>query len=180
MKKTMILACFAMVLATPKARAQHKNAIKLNYLSAALLTFNGAYERVILPKTGLQLGGYYTSLRFADVNYVGYGITPELRYYPGDENDLEGFFIAPFLRYQNFELAEEISGVRNKATLTMLGGGVVLGGKWQSDHICFDIFAGPVFKNAEYKQTTGTDDIDFRLGGSGVGIRFGTTVGIVF
>lgn len=94
-------------------RDRFPHIVKLNFLSPFVLTANLAYEHFITPKVSIQIGAFYNSInvsgrsfRWFDIpnaRYRSFAITPEVRYYTGEatRRRLDGFFIAPFFRYQN-------------------------------------------------------------------------------
>ena len=51
--------------------------------------------------TSAQLGVAYMSYKLSDTKFSGLILTPEFRIYP-KKNAIDGFYIAPYLRYQNF------------------------------------------------------------------------------
>ena len=124
MKKILLLAVFILGLG-PVSFAQ-SNAVKLNVPSLFVATLSGAYERQLTEATSLQLGGFGTRLNIFSVDFSGYGITPEFRYYPGGEA-LNGFFVGPYLRYQQLTAAKEVNGTPSSIRLTTYGGGLVGG-----------------------------------------------------
>ena len=140
------------------------------------------YERVITEKSTAQLGFFYTGWSIEGTRLRGFGITPEYRFYVSNSKQApQGFFVAPFLRYQNLELS--LDSGSNKGTLTSFGGGLAIGGQWIfSDIISLDIFGGPNYNARNFKSTTnGTTEEDFTLTGFGsFGFRFGVTVGFAF
>jgi hypothetical protein len=167
---------------TVEAQSEKKNIIKVNLLSPIIRTGSFFYERVITPKSTAQLGFYYTGFSIEGTRLRGIGITPEYRFYVSNNKEApQGFFVAPFLRYQNLELS--INTTNEKATITTFGGGLAIGGQWIfSDIISLDIFGGPTVNSRTFKATTnGATEDDFTLTGLGnFGFRFGVTVGVAF
>ena len=74
------------------------------------------YERKLSDLTSAQLGVGYLGFKSGDTKFSGLILTPEFRIYP-KKNALNGVYIAPYLRYQNFKLT---SGV-NEGTLSVMG-----------------------------------------------------------
>lgn len=169
---------------TADAQSEKKNIIKVNMLSPIIRTASFFYERVITPKSTAQLGLYYigSPAPVGDAKIRGFGITPEYRFYVSNSKQApQGFFVAPFLRYQNLELS--IDTTNEKATISTFGGGLAIGGQWIfSDIISLDIFGGPTVNTRTFKATTnGATEQDFTLTGLGnFGFRFGVTVGVAF
>ncbi len=164
------------------AQSEKKNIIKANLLSPLIRTGSFFYERVITQKSSLQLGFYYTGFSIEGTKLRGIGITPEYRFYVSNNGQaLQGFFVAPFLRYQSLELSTDATN--EKGTLTTFGGGLAIGGQWLfSDIISLDIFGGPTVNSRSFKaSTSATTEEDFTLTGLGnVGFRFGVTLGVAF
>jgi len=87
-----------------------KNAIKINPLSLFIATGNLAYERNIAKRINVQLGLYFTAAKIGNLTYSGIGIDPSVRFYlSGGEKIMQGFYIAPGLRYRNVTLSNEVS-----------------------------------------------------------------------
>ncbi|TAH18752.1 MAG: DUF3575 domain-containing protein [Cytophagales bacterium] len=164
------------------AQSEKKNIIKVNLLSPIIRTGSFFYERVITPKSSGQLGFYYTGWALDGTKLRGIGITPEFRYYVSESKQApQGFFVAPFLRYQRLELSTDATTA--KGVLSTLGVGLAIGGQWIfSDVISLDIFGGPTVNTRNFKASAnGVTESDFTLTGLGTfGFRFGVTVGIAF
>ena len=183
MKNTFLVTLIALItvfVSDAFAQSEKKNIIKANLLSPIVRSGSFFYERVVNDKSSVQLGFYYTGWSIDNTKIRGIGITPEYRFYVSNQKSApQGFFVAPFLRYQNLEL----SSGSDKGTLTSFGGGVVIGGQWIfSDVISLDIFGGPNYNARNFKAATnGVTEDDFTLTGFGnFGFRFGVTVGIAF
>jgi hypothetical protein len=179
-KISLMLAFFAASFAVKAQDNVRSNAIKLNPLSLAFLTGNVAYERAVSENTSVQLGVFYSGLNISDVKYSGLGITPEFRiYFAGAKQALNGVYAAPFARYQNFKLEDKTDG--DKTTFTSIGGGAIIG--WQKmwgSGFTLDIFAGPSYNSAKFKNDSDEDDFDLKAGFTGFGIRTGLTLGFGF
>ncbi len=158
--------------------AQKKNAIKVNIFSPIVRTGSFFYERALSDGASAQLGFFYTGYKVSDTKFSGYGITPEFRFYPSRNEDMKGFYLAPFLRYQSFSLSDELN---NEATFSSFGGGVLIGGQFLFGNIVtLDIFIGPAYNSGSTKVKSGSADT-FSLGSfDGFGVRPGVTVGIAF
>lgn len=170
---------------------ERKNVIKVNYLSPILSTLSLFYERTIAPKTSLQLGLAYTSASIGSgdskTTLSGFAITPEVRFYFSEKGAPRGFFIAPFLRNQNFTLKSTgtaFSGVNidYKATYTSFGGGAVIGGQWLfGGRVSLDVWGGPSYNAGTFKYEGGATESNFTISGfNGFGFRFGSTIGVAF
>lgn len=189
MKNLSIAVCLILVLlfasnTQTKAQDSPQNVVKINILSPILRTASLFYERAISESSSLQLGLFYTGLSIDDTRFRGFGITPEFRYYLSDKGAPQGFFIAPFVRYQNFTLTAEdefSQSGESKADLNSFGGGLLVGGQWIfKDIISLDVWGGPSYSTSTIKVEEGSED-DFSTGGvTGFGIRAGVTLGIAF
>jgi len=182
MKHFTVLSIF--LVAAIIANAQYaplRNVIKINPLSLALATGNVSYERAISENKSVQVGVFYSSFGLSDLKYQGFGITPEFRYYfAGRKEALNGMYVAPFARFQNFSITEKAYTV-NKASFTAVGGGATIG--WQkmwSSGFVLDIFAGPSYSSMTLKAENESEDFDVRGGFTGFSIRTGLTLGFGF
>ncbi len=160
------------------ANAQN-NVVKINILSPVVKTLSLFYENAFADNKSAQLGFFYTGASISDTKFTGFGITPEMRFYLSSTSAPEGFFVAPYLRYQNFNLTEEITD--SKATLSNFGGGLLIGKQWVfNEKITTEFFLGPNYVNGSVKVESGSED-DFSTGIlDGFGIRFGLTIGLGF
>ena len=159
--------------------AQKKNAIKVNIFSPIVRTGSFFYERALSDGASAQLGFFYTGYKVTDTKFTGFGITPEVRIYPSKNEDIKGFYVAPFLRYQNFTLKDEVTA--SKGTLSTFGGGVLIGGQFLFGNIVtLDIFIGPAYNTGSIKVDSGSES-DFSTGAfDGFGVRTGVTLGLAF
>lgn len=171
------LAVITLVLFATVANAQ-SNAIKINFISPIFQTINVQYENAFAADKSAQLGFFYTGASVSDTKFTGIGITPEVRFYLSDTDAPDGFFVAPFLRYQNFTLEEEITG--DEAELSTFGGGLIVGRQWLfKEKITFEAFLGPSYASGDIKVTSGTDSFDTGAF-DGFGLRIGFTIGLAF
>ncbi|MCX6187153.1 MAG: DUF3575 domain-containing protein [Bacteroidetes bacterium] len=158
---------------TKKAmRGDAENCIKLKLIPLALSTVSLQYERALNEKmsaacdvnflfysTTTDLG----SLTGGKLSYTGFGLSPEFRYYPGEEA-LKGFFVGPYLTYFNMGIKAEgtdASGRTGSAELTgmtAMGGGALLGWKW----IIADVFAIETHVGVSYLSMTTPTTIDVK------------------
>ena len=178
MRKIYLMLAFVAVTIAANAQEGRMNAIKINPLSLAVLTGNVAYERAIGEKSSVQLGAFYSGFSLGGLKYSGWGVTPEFRYYITGEA-LNGFYAAPFARYQSYNLKEKET--TNETTMTTMGGGAIIGFQRMGDSgFTFDIFAGPAYNHAKFKNENDDDTFDVKGGVSGFGVRFGLTLGFGF
>jgi hypothetical protein len=139
----------------------------------------------------LQLGGLFTAWSAGDTKIRGFALTPEYRLYLSESKPaLKGFYLGPFLRYQNLTLTaqEEYAGidgggtVEGKASLNAFGGGMVAGYQFLfKKRFTLDAFLGPSYNGGSLKVTSGDASQTFDAGAfSGFGVRSGITFGVAF
>ena len=178
--KKITLACFLLAAIATSSYAQdpeRKSNIKVNLISPLIKTFSGFYERKISPSSSLQLGFSYTGAEIDDVQLRGWSVTPEFRYYPTKKGAMEGFYAAPFMRYGNFVVDDQLS----KGDLITIGGGLLVGNQWIfAKGISLDTYIGPSYNFGDLKITSGYEDPDFPVSMQGFGVRAGVTLGIAF
>ncbi|MEJ0056612.1 MAG: DUF3575 domain-containing protein [Bacteroidota bacterium] len=152
------------------------NVIKINIFSPIVKTFNVQYEHKLSPTGSFQLGFFYTGYSTSGTDFSGFGITPEYRLYLSDTEAPKGVYLAPFVRYQSFNLTDG----GNKGTLSLFGGGVIIGKQWLfKEKVALDIFIGPSYSSGNVKVTSGSDN--FSTGAfDGFGIRTGLCLGYAF
>lgn len=174
----IVLLAAGLILSS-SAFGQKKNAIKVNIFSPIFRTGSFFYERALNEATSAQLGFFYTGYKITDTKFSGYGITPEFRFYPSKNEDLKGFYLGPFLRYQSFSLTEDVTD--SKGTFSAFGGGLLIGGQFLFGNVVtLDIFIGPAYYGGSTKVESGSEDA-FDLGSfDGFGVRTGVTIGIAF
>lgn len=155
-----------------------KNVLKINTLSLFVLTPSIFYERKISDMTSAQLGFGYMGYKVSDARFSGLILTPEFRIYP-KKNALDGFYIAPYLRYMN--LTAKSTSEDAKATLTVMGGGLLFGRQWiTKSGFNMDLFFGGHYGSGSAKANSGTTDwFDGNLF-SGFRTRVGFAIGFAF
>jgi hypothetical protein len=180
MKKVVLITAFVAAVFGANAQEGNKNAVKLNPLSLFLATGNVAYERAVSDNQTFQLGLFYTGVGISDLKYSGLGITPEYRFYiAGHKEAMNGVYVGPFARYQNFTIKEKSSG--DKISYSSIGGGALLGWEktWGSGFV-LDIFLGPSYNSGKIKENVDEGDWDISSGIDGFGLRTGITIGFSF
>ena len=178
MKIKLLAVLFVLAAFTAKAQ---QNVVKLNIFSPLVSTLNLSYENAFSEDKSFQIGFFYTGAKIVDTKFTGIGITPEIRFYLGDDAAPQGFYAAPFLRYQNFKLTEPLSS--GSATLSTFGLGVTVGKQWIfKEKFSLDLFIGPSYSFGDIKVNDGGSTETFSTGslGSGFGIRTGLTFGLAF
>jgi hypothetical protein len=153
------------------------NNVKVNLFSPLVRTVSGFYERKVSPSASVQLGFSFTGAELDDVNIDGWSITPEFRYYATQKGAMQGFYVAPFMRFGNFDLDDKVS----KAEMKTIGGGLLVGHQWIfSKGLSLDVFLGPSYNTGNIKITQGTTEPETPSSIDGFGIRSGLTLGIAF
>lgn len=154
-----------------------KNVLKINTLSLILGTGSIFYERKISDMTSAQMGVAYLGYKFSDTKFQGLILTPELRIYPR-KNAIDGVYIAPYLRYQNYSVSNIDDG--SKGSLSVIGGGLLFGRQWITNSgFTMDLFFGGHYGSANVKVDSGSDSFDKGLF-SGFGMRAGFALGFAF
>lgn len=178
--------------------------IKINFLSPFVLTANVAYEQFITPNISFQLGAYYNGISLNErdfywfnipaARYRSFAITPEVRYYTGDPDrtTLNGFYIAPFIRYQNTDIRitpeqQEQNEVEDPENRTYEGNlnsvrlGGVVGYKFLiGQRFSLEAFAGPSVRLVSWLNANlDTYNLE-RFRPFGFTLRSGMTIGYAF
>lgn len=196
MKKLFLIVVATLMLGIVNQGVAQSNAVKLNILSLAIGTYNVSYERALDDMHTAQLGLFYLNYKWGagdnKVSFTGFALTPEYRIY--FDEALSGFYVSPFIRYQNYTLKAEYQDTDTtsmqlvdrtaKGTLQTFGGGVIAGHQWLlGEHFTIDVFLGPSFNAGAAKASDDSDDPDYEFGTGpfdGFGLRFGLTFGFAF
>lgn len=162
--------------------SQKRNAFKANLFSPIFKTGSFFYERKVSDALSLQLGFLFTEdSKFLSENLKmsGYAFTPEIRFYPSKNEDVKGFYLAPYFRYRTVDIKNVETG--GLASLTSYGGGLLIGGQFIFGNIVvLDAFIGPNYMSRDLKVKSGSED-DFSTGSlAGFGLRAGIAIGIAF
>lgn len=160
-----------------QAVASDKNVLKVNTMALFLGTGSVFYERKLSEVISGQMGLAYMNMKLLDTRFSGLILTPEVRIYP-KKDAIEGFYIAPYFRYQNFTIEnKETSSV---GSLISMGGGLLFGKQWISNSgFTMDLFFGGHYANADAKLESGTDSFDTDLF-DGFKMRMGFAIGFSF
>lgn len=189
MKKLFLSAALLAGLNT--AASAQTSALKINIFSPLVKTGSFFFEHKVSEHRSLQLGGLFTAWSTGNTSIKGFALTPEYRLYLSDSKPaLEGFYFAPFLRYQNltltvkdeFYLPGGSGTLESKAALNTYGGGVLAGYQMLfKKRFTLDAFLGPSYNAGEVKLTAGNVDQTFNPGPfAGFGLRSGVTFGVAF
>jgi hypothetical protein len=131
MKKSILVFVFTLIIGISAVFAQ-KNVIKVNLFSPVVLTGSFFYERALNEKSSAILGLAYTGIKIksgsSETKISGLTITPEYRFYLGDDEAPRGFYVGPFLRFRTFKLTESSSS--SEGSMNIFGGGVIVGKQW--------------------------------------------------
>jgi Protein of unknown function (DUF3575) len=183
MKKILILL-FITVLNLPLFSQEssevstEKNVIKVNTLSLVIATGSIFYERKISDLTSVQMGVAYMGYSISKAKFAGYVLTPEFRIYP-KKNALDGFYVAPYLRY--FNLSAKSTSSNDKASLTVMGGGILIGRQWITNSgFNMDLFVGGHYASGSASANSGDAEwVDSNLF-TGFKTRVGFAIGFAF
>ena len=162
MKKVLVIF-LAIIFAVPSFAQEttkvstEKNVLKINTLSLIFGTGSLFYEHKLSDLTSVQLGVGYLGYKVNDGKFSGLILTPEFRIYP-KKNAIDGFYIAPYLRYFNFTIK---SGTSNdKGSLTVMGGGLLFGRQWITNSgFTMDLFFGGHYGSATVKTNSGNTEM---------------------
>ena len=174
MKKLLILVA---IFSSTAVFAQ-QNVVKINILSPIVKTINVSFEHALSETGSLQLGLFYTGYSVDETKFSGFGITPEYRFYLSSSPAPDGFYVAPFARYQSFKLTDDFTDSEGK--FSAFGGGLVIGRQWIfKERISLDLFLGPQFISGNVDVTDGEDSFNVDVF-DGFGLRTGITFGVAF
>lgn len=153
------------LLKKQKRGGDAENCVKLKTIPLLFRMFSVQYERALNEKMSIAcdvnllfFSASQTSGSLSDgkVTYSGFGLSPEFRFYPGEEA-LKGFFVGPYLSYLGMGIKVEGTNGNNgkKGTaelsgISAFGGGVLLGWKW----IFADVFALETHLGVNYLNLT--------------------------
>ena len=180
MKKILllILACSITLSSIGQDKSTEKNVLKVNTLSLVLGTGSVFYERALSDNLSAQLGVGYLNYGAGGTRFSGLFLTPEVRFYP-KQGAIDGMFLAPYLRYQNYTLKVDAGG---KGSLGVFGGGVAVGRQWITNSgFTMDLFFGGHYGGATLKAEDETGENIFNVDPfDGFGFRIGFALGFGF
>jgi hypothetical protein len=182
MKKLLTLILAIVVVAPTVAFSQpevseEKNVLKINTLSLIVGTGSIFYERKISDFTSAQLGTAFISFGREGTKFTGLILTPEVRFYV-KSNAIDGFYLAPYFRYQNFTLKDD--EIESKATYTNYGGGLAFGRQWITNSgFTMDLFFGGHYGSGKIEAESGGENFSTGLF-EGFRTRVGFAIGFAF
>ena len=156
MKKRFLLPA---LLLAGAAHAQ-TNVVKLDIFQPIVSTIALSFEHKLSEASSFQLGvagtfGFkedYSSFNNNNGRSTsGFAITPEYRFYLSEKHPaMEGFYVAPFLRFQYLSQTGTTNGYNQntpkpyEASLTAFGLGATVGRHWIfKQRFSLDLFVGP-------------------------------------
>lgn len=192
MKKFLLAA--ALLAGSASAASAQSTVIKANIFSPLVKTGSFFVEHQTGAHSSVQLGGLFTKWGAGDTNLSGFALTPEYRLYlSANKPALQGFYVGPYVRYQNltlssvYEAFDDNGNLRTdkaEAALNTLGGGVIVGHQWLfKRHFSLDMFLGPSYNGGtiKVKDSSSGTNTSFDAGVfNGFGIRSGVTFGLAF
>lgn len=157
--------------------SEEKNVVKINTLSLIVGTGSLFYERKINDFTSGQLGVAYLNYKIDDARFSGLILTPEVRFYL-TKNAIDGFYVGPYFRYQNFQL-EDVE-TNDNAGYTNYGGGLSIGRQWITDSgFTMDLFFGGHYGSGKFSADSESDSWESPPF-EGFRTRFGFAIGFAF
>ncbi len=165
MKKFLLCAAIA-VLGISNVKAQ-ENIVKFNPLALIVGSFEVGYERAVNDSQSVQLDLAYSSFNSGIIDYNGFGVGLQYRFYFQDSKDvLEGWFAGPVASYS--------SASGNDLSVSSFAAGGVIGYQWNWNPITLDLYGGPAYYSID------ADDPTFDFGFDGIGARLGLSLGFNF
>jgi hypothetical protein len=136
--------------------SNRKHVIKTNLLSLLTRSVSLAYEHALSKTLSIQAGGYYSkSKMFSGEERIS--TTLELRkYISHPENAIVGWYLAPYLKYQQIKDTEEdFSGdITARVTVHTAGAGLQAGKQWIARKgFTVNMYAGAGFNPVVYYDT---------------------------
>ena len=158
------------------------NVVKINLISPLLRTASVFYERALSTTTSAQLGVFYSGYTSFETVFQGVGITPEFRFYLSERHPApRGIFVAPYLRFQHFNLTFDEINDPKQVSVSFFGGGLLVG--FQAilrNRVSMEVFAGPAYNHANLHIEEGSREYYDLSPLQGFTARGGITLGIVF
>jgi len=124
-----------------------------------------------------QMGVGYLNYKVEDTKFSGLILTPEIKFYVRN-NAIDGFYLAPYLRYNKYEY--EGNDNQDQGSFTAFGGGVAFGRQWiMKKGFVMDLFFGGHYTDGSVKITSGSDPADVTKF-EGFKTRVGFAIGFAF
>lgn len=184
MKKSicLLISCLVFLSMTSPVFSQddpdvstEKNVLKVNTLALIIGTGSIFYERELSDLISGQFGIGYLNYKIDNSKFNGLILTPEMRFYV-KKNAIDGFYVAPYLRYQKYNF----EGENSDGSLTSIGGGAAFGMQWIfKKGFVMDLFFGGHYTSADAKLTSGTEQPDVTQF-DGFKTRVGFALGFAF
>jgi hypothetical protein len=182
MKKTIVLFLLSIITFTSFAQSEtivatEKNVLKVNTLALIIGTGSVFYERKVTDLISAQLGVGYLNYTISDSKFKGLILTPECKFYIRN-NAIDGFYISPYLRYNQYNYSNsETSG---EGKYTSMGGGVAFGRQWIfKKGFVMDLFFGGHYTDGKVDITSGDNPADVTKF-EGFKTRAGFAIGFAF
>lgn len=182
MKKTLVLFLLSVITLTSFAQdevivAPEKNVLKVNTLALIIGTGSVFYERKVTDLVSAQLGVGYLNYKIGETKFTGLILTPECRFYVR-KNAIDGFYISPYLRYNQYKYKDNTES--GEGSYTSVGGGVAFGRQWiLRKGFMMDLFFGGHYTDGSVDVTSGTDPTDVTKF-EGFKTRVGFAIGFAF
>jgi hypothetical protein len=100
LKKIALAICAITMLSSAKAQVDE---VKLNAIGALFNNYSVGYERGLSETSSVGLWVNYQSYNFGigdeDNKISGIGFVPEFRFYFSPDDECDGFFVGPYLKY---------------------------------------------------------------------------------
>lgn len=176
-KYIRVFLIFILGISIQNVSAQNENVLKINVAGSILKSPEISYEMLVSNKTSVTFGFLYTWYSPSETKVNGWSFTPEFRFYIGSAGAPRGFFTAPFVKYQNFNV-ESLSN--DKGKFTSIGAGLQGGYQWfLTSWLTLDGFFG-IGYNIGSLNTDGPS-YDFEMDYyDGMIFRFGVNLGVSF
>lgn len=178
MKKLLLVILTALLVVPSFSQdvSTEKNVLKVNTLSLFLGTGSLFYERGFTDMISGQLGVGYLHYSASSTSFGGLFLTPEVRFYLKN-NAIDGFYLGPYLRYQNLSLKNDT----DKGTLSSMGGGLSLGRQWiTKSGFTMDLFFGGHYGSTKVSAESGGEGVFNVNAFKGFKPRLGFALGFAF
>ena len=158
---------------------QGTNVVKIDPVPLITSTLKASYEYASNDEISAQINASYTfGIDIADVDFDGFGIGAEGRYYISkDSYAPAGFYIGSFIHFNSLKV-EDAEGDPDKLRIYRIGG--FIGNQWVwNGRICFDLNIGGEYAKAKAFDVEITDD-DYENSVEGYLPKFAAAIGYNF